>query len=140
MTSAVVAEHETTIAGIQYKMKELPASEGLVIMPKLISLFGQPILKMLLSTSDAEQEEMFENKAVLAGIITQVSERAVAAEAGLLILRDLMVGVTADKVRISPDATVEGSVREHFDTHFARRYMHLVEVAMWVAKVNFIEP
>ena len=139
MSNPIVTMHEATIGGVTYKAKTLPASKGLVILPKLIVLFGEPILKLVLSTTNKEQEHMLEDPKILAALLTNVATKA-SEDSGLLVLRDLMQGVTCDQLRLSEEAIIVGDVYSHFDTHFAGRYMHLVEVAMWVAKLNFTGP
>lgn len=134
--SATVTKHHKKIGDITYEVNILTASEGLVIFPKLVALFGTPLLKLVLGTSEKERKEAFSNSDVMAAALNNLATNA-AENDGLLVLRDLMKGVAADKVRISEEAIVAGSVSDNFDTHFAGNYMHLFEVAFWVAQVNF---
>jgi hypothetical protein len=53
--------------------------------------------------------------------------------------QEILRTTQADKVRISA-AEVPGSVHEHFDTHFAGRYQHLLEVCVWALRVGFGAP
>jgi len=124
-------------SAVTYTTKLLPASRGLVIVPRILSLFGEA-LTALFMTGDGAVSELLKNPKVIAGIISRLAERA-AETNGLRVLQDLMSGVQADKVRIG-EAEVPGSVEEHFDTHFAGRFGHMVEVALWVAQENFLEP
>lgn len=131
------AERIRKASAVTYTTKLLPASKGLVIVPKLLSLFGEA-LTALFMTGDGAVPELLKNPKIVASIVARLAERA-AETNGLRVLQDLMVGVQADKVRIG-EAEVPGSVEEHFDTHFAGRFGHMVEVALWVAQENFLEP
>lgn len=129
-------EHKTTIDGITYKTHTLPTSRGLVVFPKLLALFGEPVLKLFfVAGGDEERKSLLKQPQVLGSILSRVAENA-AENDGLLVLRDLFEKTTADKVKIG-DAEVEDSVHAHFDTHFQARYGHLLHVSMWVATVNF---
>jgi hypothetical protein len=135
---ATVKEHSRTIAGIHYTTKTLPASVGLVIMPKLMALFGEALVGLFFATDDESREALLEDPKVLAAVVSSIAEKA-AESNGLLVLKDLLVSTTADKVAVG-DAEVPGSVHTHFDGHFAGRYRHLVEVALWVGQANFFAP
>ncbi len=137
--------HTTVIDGVSYETTNLPASEGLVILPKLIAIFGESLIGLLLTAADDDESKTAEtlqallsNPKVLAAMIDTIAQRA-AEDDALLVVRRLMKTTTADKVRIG-DAEVPGPVHTHFDGHFAGRYKHLFEVAFWVAKANFAAP
>jgi hypothetical protein len=134
---SIVTTAEKTIGGTKYRTRILPATSGLVILPKVVALMGEPIIKLMTEDEDM-RAKMVENPAILAAILASMAKQA-AKDDGLLVVVELMEGVQADKVRIG-DAEVDGSVAEHFDTHFAGRYKHLAEVAMWVMTVNFAAP
>lgn len=132
----IVTEHKTTIDGVQYKIRTLPTTVGLVVLPKIIAMVGEPVVK-LLTTDDETREELFESPAVIAAVLMAMAKNAAETD-GLLVVKDLMAGLEADKVRIG-EAEVAGSVEQHFDTHFAGRYKHLASVVMWLMSAHFIE-
>jgi hypothetical protein len=135
---STITEHTKTIDGITYKTRTLPASKGLVILPKLLALFGEPVLKLMFTADEDQRTELLKEPKILASILHQIAKQA-AEDAGLLVIRDLMEGVNADKVKVG-DAEIPGEVHTHFDGHFAGRYTHLAAVSMWVASCNFTGP
>ena len=132
----VTSDITTTIDGVKYTAKLFPASEGLVLAPKVIALFGKNILELFMATDDDQTEELLDMPAVTAAMLSEMASVANASEDGWLVMRELMRYVRADKVRLG-EAEVEGSVYENFDLHFAGRYQHLLEVAMWSARAGF---
>jgi len=136
---SIIKEHSTVISGTTYITKTFSPTEGLVLLPNLISLIGQDILKLLVGTSDEERKELFKSPDVISGMVAGIAANAAQSEDGFLVLKRLLKHVSSDKVRIG-EATVSGSVYEHFDTHFHGRLLHLLEVAIWVATVCFIDP
>jgi hypothetical protein len=135
---ATIQNHSKTIDGITYTTRTLPASKGLVILPKLTGLFGEALMGLFFATDEEDREELLQNPQVIAAAITTIAEKAAASD-GLLVIRDLLTSTEADLVRVG-EAEVPGSVFTHFDGHFSGRYRHLVEVAFWVGSVNFAGP
>lgn len=133
----IVNTHTQTIDGITYTAKTMPATVGLVILPKLIAMVGEPIVKLMTSEKEV-RDELVKSPAVLAAVLTSIATSAAKTD-GLLVVKDLLAGVECDKVRIG-ETEVPGSADTHFDTHFAGRYKHLAEVAMWVITCNFVAP
>ena len=140
-------QHTKIIEGVSYTTTTLPATRGLLILPRLIALFGEPILKLIFTTSQELGEgddageamgELLQDPKVMATILHGMAANA-AEDNGLLVIKDLMMSTEADKARMG-EAEVQGNVHQHFDTHFAARYTHLAQVAMWVASCNFIGP
>ncbi len=129
-------EHSKVINGITYTTKTLPASTGLVIVPRILALMGEKVAALMFAASDAEG--LLEDPKIRGAIFANLAKNAAETD-GLLVLRDLLETTKCDKVKIG-DVEVEGSVRDHFDDHFQGRYMHLIEVALWVAQVNFLGP
>lgn len=123
------------IDGITYTTETLPATEGLRILPKLVDLVGENGLALLMGTTDDQKDSLMANAEVTSSLMANVAARA-AENDGLLVLRDLMAKTRCDKIKIG-DATIEGSVHENFDDHFAGRYLHLINVAIWVGRVSF---
>jgi len=121
-------EHTHVIDGVEYTTKTLAASDGLRILPKIVALLAD----------EKDRDQLLRDPKVLGAMITEIS-RSAAEDDGLLVLKDLLKTTTSNLVRIG-DAEVPGSVHTHFDHHFAGRYRHLVEVCMWVGRVNFTGP
>ncbi len=135
---AITKTHTKVIEGITYTTTTLPASAGLTILPKVMSIFGEALIGLFFAVDDESKAEVFANPKVLGAIIAKVAENA-AADNALLVLKDLLVSTECDRVSIG-DAEVPGNVHSHFDGHFAGRYRHLMEVALWVGTSNFIAP
>lgn len=125
------------IDGITYTTRTMPATQGLMILPKLVNLVGENGLTLLMATSEDERASLMENKEVVAALITSIADRA--SDGGLLVLKELLELTTCNKIKIG-DNEVEGSVLENFDDHFAGRYVHLITVAIWVGRVSFGQP
>lgn len=126
------------IDGATYSTTTLTATEGLVILPKLVALLGEDGLSLLIATSEEEQESLWENKEVQAALIMRLAENA-AKDEGLLIVRRLLQNTTCDKIQVG-DRLTTAKVRDNFDAHFAGNYMHLVRVAIWVGRMSFGKP
>ncbi len=135
---ATIKEHTRDFSGTTYTTKSLAASKGLVIMPKLMALFGEALVGLFFATSDEDRETLLSDPKVLAAVISSIAEKAAETD-GLLVVKDLLIDTHADRVRVG-DAEVPASVHAHFDHHFSGRYRHLVEVAIWVGSCNFMAP
>ena len=134
MTTTI--EHTKNIDGILYTTRTLPASDGLRILPKLLALFREPVLKLMFTANEDQRAELLNDPKIQAAILHGMAENAADTD-GLLVVRDLLKATKADKVRIG-ETKVEDSVHTHFDGHFAGRYGHLANVVMWVASINFV--
>jgi hypothetical protein len=130
--------HTKTIDGTIYTTTTLPATDGLRIMPKLVALLGDSLVGLIFATDEKQRDGLMEDPKILAAIVTGIATTAAETD-GLMVIKDLLRTTEADRVRIG-DAEVPGSVHTHFDLHFAGRYKHLIEVAMWVGQVNFFAP
>ena len=115
----------------------MPATRGLEILPKLVDLVGEDGISLLMATTDEDQGALLANREVMAALVTNIASRA--TEGGLLVLKELLELTTCDKIKIG-DNYIEGSVYKNFDDHFAGRYMHLINVAVWVGRVSFGRP
>lgn len=130
--------HSETIDGILYTTTTMPAIEGLIIMPKLINLLGETGMTILMATSDEEKDALMENNEVKAALMSSIAERAADSD-GLLVVKDLMKHTVCNKIKVG-DNFVTDSVWENFDDHFAGRYQHLLDVALWVGRASFAAP
>lgn len=145
---STIKEHETEIDGKKYKCKTFPTSEGLVILPKIISLLGEKIANLVFAAGEEGMASLMEDQKTMAAIMVNIAERAEEND-GLLVLRDLMKYTTymrrhqEPKSKDNPNPAVveiSESVYNNFDTHFAGNYMHLLNVGMWVGRASFGNP
>lgn len=73
-------------------------------------------------------------------LATELCERADEMPGGIdAIAKSLVKYMTSDKVRVG-ESEISGSILTHFDTHFAGRYIHLLKVLGWAARVSFGGP
>ena len=134
----VIKEHTTVIDDKTYTCKTFPATEGLVILPKLIALLGQEVANLVFVTDDKQLDGLMEDPTVLGGVMVRISEKAIEND-GLLQIKELLRYTACDKVQVG-DAEIAASVYERFDTHFAGDYSHLFRVVTWVARMSFAAP
>jgi hypothetical protein len=134
----MIKEYTEVIGGKTYRTKTLPATEGLLLLPRILSLLGEKVANVLLVSGDENQALLLDNPKVIAGVLMQIAERA-AESGGLLAIKDTLRHTECDDVKVG-DAVVKANVHERFDTHFAGDYRHLLEVFWWVARRNFIDP
>lgn len=127
--------HQEVIGGLLYETKILPATEGLIILPKLMKLIGKHTLNMLLEIGVEDSASLLNNAEVASAMLCSIAENA-AEDDGFLIVRRMLKQTTCDKIKIG-DNYIKGNVADHFDRHFAARYTHLLEVCVWVARVSF---
>lgn len=137
---SVVGEQSQSIDGISYTTRTFPASEGLVLLPRLINLIGEKAGALFFGASSAELASLTEDPQIVAALLAGIAKNAAEDKhGGWLIAKDLVRYTKADKIRIG-DNDVPGSVYDHFDSHFAGRYDHLLNVCMWVAQASFSRP
>jgi hypothetical protein len=126
------------VDGRTYTTTLLPATQALVLMPKLIALFGKELTSLLLAAKDANIEALLDDPETLGAVVTTIAKNA-AENNGLLLLHELMRHTTT-KIVLAGGSQVEASVFDNFDTHFAGDYLHLINVAVQVARASFIKP
>lgn len=127
-----------TLGGKTYTTKTLPATEGILLMPRVLALLGDKVAHLLLVTDDSQQEQLLADPKILGGILVNVAERA-AETGGILVLKDSLKHTECDQVKVG-EAELKANVHERFDEHFAGDYKHLFEVFWWVIRKNFIDP
>ncbi len=161
---ATIKENNKTIDGIAYTAKTLSTTKALFLLPRIVALFGDGIVELVLASDDmlgdeeADSEQTFrqmiakialavQSPRVLAQVMVKVAETAADPEGifkgnGLSVLKDMMAGVTADKVMMGASEPTGGnlSVYEWYDEHFSGRLKHLLAVCVWVGQVNFFDP
>jgi hypothetical protein len=134
--SLPITEHSAH--GHEYKTHLMPASESLVVLPKLIVLLGKNNTALLLATPGDKLGKLLEEPEVLAAIFHTISTNA-ADNNGLLVMREIMRRTTV-KVTLASGTAVDASLYEQFDTHFAGRLMEMFEVFIAVARASFTAP
>lgn len=135
-----IKEHTTEIDGTTYKTKTFPAAEGLDLLPRLVSLAGDKALELFLTVTDEQAGALAGNAEVIAAIVTSMAMRAAQVDGGLSgLAKAILRHTTCDAIQIGA-AKGSGNVAEHFDTHFAGRYKHLLSLCVWVVRVGFAAP
>lgn len=124
--------------GRDYTTTLLPALEGLVIMPKIIVLFGREITSLILVTPEPKLRELLGDMEVLGGFLHTISKNA-ADNNGLLLLHEILRYTTCKQIQLA-NSVVEASVYDNFSTHFAGEYMDLFTVAILAARASFTKP
>lgn len=138
-----IKKHHTVIDGKKYTTSTLPASEGLVVFPKILRLLPKATLKLFFALGGEEGEEeendelaaALEDPEVVATLLSTLAKQ-VADTNGLGVVRELLAHTSCSNIQIG-ETEGEGDMNTHFDDHFAGDYTHLFHVAVWVAKVNF---
>lgn len=130
--------HTQEIDGLVYETKTFPATEGLVLLPRLIALLGEQVFNLVFATNEEQMGGLMADPTVMGAIMVRIAERA-AENDGLLVCKDLLKYTTCDKVQIG-DGVFPSSVHTHFDNHFAGNYGHLLKVCAWVARATFVNP
>jgi hypothetical protein len=136
---AKVRVHTEMIDGKTYHTKTFPATEGLVILPKLMALLGDSVVSLIFGVEGDQLDKLFADPKIVGAVIVDVAKRA-ADNDGFLVLRDLLKYTECDQCDIGGDAPIKGSVYEWFDRHFEGDYLHLLNVCVWVARVSFAKP
>jgi len=134
----VVKTHTTVIDGKSYSCQTFPATEGLIILPKLLAMLGEEVANLVFATNDEQLDGLMDSPKVLAAMMVKISEKA-AENDGLLVLKDLLKYTSCEQVKVG-DAEIPQSVYDRFDSHFAGEYLHLFKVVGWVARASFGNP
>jgi hypothetical protein len=114
------------VDGLVYTNTKLPAAVGLDVLPRVVSLLGPALMRVVVAGESVDQTEF-----LLA--VVAVAERA---------MRDGLVGLMrqlCDKLQCSAVRPVNqpGSIGPAFDQHFAGEYGHLFRVLWFVLVHNF---
>jgi hypothetical protein len=133
---------EFKVGGREYKTTLLTARAGLVMMPKIIALFGREVTTLFLASGDEKAGSLLKNPEVQAAMLDTVGKNA-ADNDGLLVLHELMRHTTYKATLTHGTTTpveVDASVYDNFDELFAGDYLVLFTVAMEVARASFVKP
>jgi hypothetical protein len=133
----------------------LPATEALVLLPKIVTLLGRDIATLLLQTAstpapadpDAPADapavsmlaKLLSDPEVTVSMFCTVCTNAVEVGNGMLLLREILRRTTCKQVRVS-NGVMELSVYDAFDEHFAGELSHLLRVAIHAARASFTKP
>lgn len=129
-------------AGRTYETQLMPASEALRLLPRIMRVFGAPLMQ-LLSASDGDTQValgQLGSGAAMPSLLREISEACVADPDALLVLRDVLQRTECDQVQLAGGTMVKASVYDNFDTHFAGAYGELVTVAVQAAQASFVRP
>lgn len=136
----IVQNHTTTIDGITYTTRTFPASEGLVLIGQIVTVLGQRALDLLMAHNDKSTSEILADPKILGALAITAAQGSEKLPGGLPgFCRDLLKYTEADRVQIG-EAQGKGNLVTHFDTHFAGRYKHLMDVCIFVMRVGFANP
>lgn len=130
MITEKVAHEE--IDGITYTSTKLAASVGLDVLPKLVALVGEDLVKI---GAMGKLEDVLGRPDVIAALIANIAERAVSSDLHGIV-RQLFSRLKANRLRTVGGAD-GGPVLPAFDEHFSGEYMHLFRVIAFVVKHNF---
>jgi hypothetical protein len=126
--------------GRDYKTTLLSARAGLVLMPKIIVLFGKSITTLLLSTDEKGLNKLLADGETLAAMLHTISTNALEGDGeGLLLLHEMMRHTTY-RLTLAEGNVVDGSVYQDFDALFSGEYMDLFTVAIQIARASFAKP
>lgn len=129
---------EFTVNGRAYKTTLLSARAGLVMMPKIIALFGREITTLLLTAGEEGLPKLLSDPETQAAVLHTVSKNALNDD-GLLLLHEMMRHTTY-RATLAGGNEVDASVYEQFDELFSGEYLDLFTVALRVARASFAKP
>lgn len=142
---AVVTEQSKEIDGTTYTTKIFPATEGLDLIQWLTKVLGASLLELVLRLEDDEAADLLANLAggavdneiitAMAATVVKVAERAEPGD-----ISSLFKATLARTKFVPAEGQPAAPVESYFDEHFAGRYMHLVNVFIWVVRVSFVRP
>ena len=119
------------IDGVMYTSIKFPARTGLELMPRVTTLIGSGLLR-LVATGEAESLPIDR----LALALVAIADRALRDGLTPLVL-DLLAHVQCGAFKDGGDGKITG---DKFDTHFAGEYLHLLKVCALALAHNFRGP
>jgi len=114
------------IDGLMYTSSKLPATVGLDVWPRVLAMFGPPVVRAM-ALGDDEMD-----LSALMGIAERASQSGVT-----LLIRDLLQRMDCGCLYTSKKP---GKVLSDFDEHFAGEYMHLLKVVAFSIAHNLRGP
>jgi len=127
-----------TVNGRDYTTRLLPASDALVLMPKIVKLMGRQVFMIFMATSETGLAALLADRETLGSIIFTICENA-ADNDGLLLLREMMRYTTCKQIQLA-NSQIEASVFDNFDQHFAGDLLDLGTTAIHVGRASFTKP
>jgi hypothetical protein len=112
------------IDGLTYDSTKLPASVGLEILPKVVSLMGSVSTKSLMlgHLEEVDPQEL------LLRVAFQAMQIGLAP-----LLKDLLASTNVSSLA---NTGAHGNCGKAFDSHFSGEYLHLMKVAYFVGCHN----
>ena len=156
----LVRTETTRINGITYTASTMPAARSIYVLTRLTALLGEGVVSIFMSAmgmalddrdnSDAISaavRELFSDPRVMSKMLIKAAGAAADPEGPfkgdgvMAVCRDLLQGVTCDKYRLG-EAEGEGGpvLGPMFDAHFQGHTMEIMQLAGWVASLNFLGP
>lgn len=128
--------------GRDYYTTLLPASEALVLLPKLIAAFGDGVTSVLLAVKPGETASAIESLSdpLILGPLLQHIASACANNSGLLILRDVLRHTECAQIKLDGGTILRASVFDNFDHHFAGDLGNMLAVCIKAAQASFAKP
>lgn len=117
-----------TIDGLMYTSTKLPCAKGLEVLASLTALVGRGLVKSI-ATGDMTGINL--------ATLTALAEAALRV--GVVdVLRSLLTQTSVGTLRSGGQTgTGGGNVAQHFDSHFAGEYVHLLKVCVLAAAHNY---
>jgi hypothetical protein len=129
---------EYVVDGRDYKTTLLPATQALVLMPKIIALLGKEITTLVLASGEDGLQQLLSNPEILASMLHTISKNA-AESNGLLLLHEIVRHTSCKQVQMA-SGLMEAPLYEAFDGHFAGDHTHLFKVCIFAARASFTKP
>ena len=135
---AVITEHSKVINEITYTTSTFPATQALNVAQHMLGVVPDNVAELLLGAEAPDLNKVLDDPGLMFEIARKLAASAPPNDLSVLA-KELLARTTAKPLRIG-DAEADGSVVEHFDTHFTGRLSHMLNVCIWVARVGFGEP
>jgi hypothetical protein len=127
------------IDGIAYHCQQLPATDGVRVFRTLTKIAGEKLIELIATADNDERTALLSDRSIIARLVSHIADNT--ADTDIELLRSLTAGMTCDQVTYKGvEKPTKGDVFQHFDSHFAGRYMHLGKVLWFAIEVNFANP
>ncbi len=156
----LVRTETTRINGITYTATTMTAADGIRVLTSLTHLLGEEVVAIFMTAmgmalgdkdnSDAISAvvgELFSDPRVMSKMLIKAAgvsadpDGIFKGDGVMTVCRQLLQGVTCDKYRLG-EAQGEGGpvLGAMFDAHFQGHPMEIMQLAGWVASLNFLGP
>lgn len=118
-----------TIDKGEYEFRKMGATTGVRNLIRLGKVIGEPLVKLIATTEDFSLASLLEADVPPAAIASSVSALVQTLDESetLAIIRDLTNGIRCDGMEVQ------------FDSHFAGRYRHLLNVLASLIRFNYAD-